>query len=170
MHVWNWGTFAKLIKKNSDIRSLGRTLKCLKCKTEKEKSIALVPLNISNFNLSKIDELIRKPVDKQCIICRHPIFTLDKYENIIVFETETDIIPQKLSQVKAHFQLCGENYFFLAAIEYNNGHFTAHFKQKNVWETYDDLAKQVKILDNIDRFMNIFMVFYIKSFPNNAQK
>lgn len=153
-------TFARLVERNIDFRSAICTYKCEKCNFTNEKSEALVEIDLGTFNLSSIDQSIKKPRNKKCETCDETLLSSKMYENIIAFETESPKL-NKLSDIKQSFTLRNKKYKFFAAIEYQGAHFTTHIKHKNIWKTYDDLQTELKVLKDINQLKNIFMVFYL---------
>lgn len=147
--------------------------KCPQCHYQIEDNHALGKLRfIDKVHLQRLSSylVINEDRNWHCRECDLRMLTTLEYGNIIAFDVEPThrrfYYSTSIDMVQQTLHINESVYMLFAVVQFKPAidHFLAHVKRSNgVWETYDDLEKDVKRSKNCTKTqMMIFAVFYRK--------
>lgn len=160
------GLFSTMCLNNDILASRQRTEKCSKCAYEKPTESPFVNYSTEQFEFKNVQKSIVAERNRVCGTCnRKTVIIEDEFHDIVAIDCES-ITGQNeqtsINNIEKRIKLKEDEYELFAAVQYDSKikHFIPHIKRSsNDWETHDDLCR-TKSDTNIDKEMNIFMLFY----------
>lgn len=144
---------------------------CAACNREFVDRHALMELKfVDKINLKRLSNYINLAVrNAECRKCGNRLETIVEYGNVLAFDveplTEKHMTTSTIDDIQQTLHIEDRVYKLFGVVEFlkANNHFIAHVKRSNgVWETYDDLQKEVSRSKNCSKKpMVVFAVFYM---------